>query len=345
MSSNSSAVELEQLAQQNFGKVEDYLLIFFIGNIFYGLFIVLITLSTYFLCFQGIKSRASVGLLVVTMIMFATSSTYLGLSLANALLNSQINLYAAIQSATDVQLSIYHKLIQMLVLPRLQNAQNFLPVINYVLSDAIVIWRAWVLWEHNIRVLAAPIVLLIGTTGAALASAAFEVKLAADGYHTTAASGNLTSLGNLQYAVWFMTLATNLVATVLISIKAWQHRQVLRATMGAGNGSTMAERMMALLVESGALYCVIWAIFILANFDFFGQIGNDITRAIMVQVTGIYPTVIVVLVALRRTAWDVNYTNDDTIPSKTHVVIKFPSSDGSRSFERSKASIKPNGEV
>ena len=36
MSSNSSAVELEQLAQQNFGKVEDYLLIFFIGNIFYG---------------------------------------------------------------------------------------------------------------------------------------------------------------------------------------------------------------------------------------------------------------------------------------------------------------------
>ena len=60
---------------------------------------------------------------------------------------------------------------------------------------------------------------------------------------------------------------------------------------------------------------------------------------------GIYPTVIVVLVALRRTAWDVNYTNDDTIPSKTHVVIKFPSSDSSRSFERSKASIKPNGEV
>ena len=60
---------------------------------------------------------------------------------------------------------------------------------------------------------------------------------------------------------------------------------------------------------------------------------------------GIYPTVIVVLVALRRTAWDVNYTNDDSIPSKTHVVIRFPSSDGSHSFELSKASSKPNGEV
>lgn len=90
------------------------------------------------------------GLLVVTMIMFATSSTYLGLSLANALLNSQINLYAAIQSATDVQLSIYHKLIQMLVLPRLQNAQNFLPVINVRISTVMKFY--WVAYVYTMLV-------------------------------------------------------------------------------------------------------------------------------------------------------------------------------------------------
>ncbi|THH20577.1 hypothetical protein EW146_g791 [Bondarzewia mesenterica] len=152
--------------------------------------------------------------------MFATSTTYLGISLASALFDVKINIYGEIQSAADVELDSFKSLTQITVVPRLQNAQRFLPVINYVFSDAIVVWRAWVLWERNLKVLAVPIVLLLGTTVAALVSAGLEVKLATDGYDTMT-DDSYGLLGKLQIAVWSLTLSTNFVATSLIAIKAW----------------------------------------------------------------------------------------------------------------------------
>lgn len=80
--------------------------------------------------------------------------------------------------------------------------------------------------------------------------------------------------------LWGLTLATNMWATSLVAYKAWcaqtsdtvivslieptrhdlfrRHRRSVRAFLGTGNRKTQAERLMALLVESGALYCFIW---------------------------------------------------------------------------------------
>ncbi|ETW84728.1 hypothetical protein HETIRDRAFT_425964 [Heterobasidion irregulare TC 32-1] len=56
-----------------------------------------------------------------------------------------------------------------------------------------------------------------------------------------------------------------------------QHRQCIKEKLGQGNSKTRVAKIMALLVESGGLYCNFW---------------------------GIYPTGVLVLVSLEKTMWD-----------------------------------------
>ncbi|KAH8991857.1 hypothetical protein EDB86DRAFT_2933376 [Lactarius hatsudake] len=54
------------------------------------------------------------------------------------------------------------------------------------------------------------------------------------------------------------TLATNLISTGLIAWKAWQHRVSVRKHLGEGTGSVRVDRVFALLIESGFIYCCLW---------------------------------------------------------------------------------------
>ncbi|PSR77963.1 hypothetical protein PHLCEN_2v7621 [Hermanssonia centrifuga] len=71
---------------------------------------------------------------------------------------------------------------------------------------------------------------------------------------------------------------------------------------------------MALIIESGIIYCISGAFALFATFIRlpYGTLG-DIYTPINVQIAGIYPTIVLVLVGLERSM------NDTTFPNSIQV--------------------------
>ncbi|KAF9063180.1 hypothetical protein BDP27DRAFT_1405916 [Rhodocollybia butyracea] len=108
-------------------------------------------------------------------------------------------------------------------------------------------WRAWVIWDrdkHTPRVLAA---LMVANVGCALNSSM-----------RTDETGPASTLAWVSNA---LSLVVNALSTGLIGISAWQHYQLLKsATRG---GRTHVQKMLLLLTESGAIFCVIQLLYVI----------------------------------------------------------------------------------
>ncbi|ETW81877.1 hypothetical protein HETIRDRAFT_417928 [Heterobasidion irregulare TC 32-1] len=217
---------------------------------FFGIFVVIMLFSTYFLCCKGFETKANVMMLSVTTIMFATSTTYWAFTLTISVMSVQ---------------ALYHPdkitLQEGEFIGGLYIAQMYLPMINYVLSDTVVAWRAWVLWQHNTRISIIPFVPLLGSLGTPRGGlfnrlAVYKVK----GFKSQATDS--------LFAAWVLSLATNVAATILIACKAWRHRRMIKSYLAHGGlRRTQMEKIFALLIESGALYCVLWVLLITTRFS------------------------------------------------------------------------------
>jgi len=122
------------------------------------------------------------------------------------------------------------------------------------------------------------------------------------GYITTTGS---TTIGNLlEWLVAFFTIGTNLWATGLIFIRAWQHRRLLRSLSIKETFRTNTEKTLAFLVESGALYLCLWisytSISIAQN-----DRGKAFLHSVLVQLVGMYPTMIIIVVAMQLSTADI----------------------------------------
>ncbi|KAI0315164.1 hypothetical protein OF83DRAFT_1174081 [Amylostereum chailletii] len=106
-----------------------------------------------------------------------------------------------------------------------------------------------------------------------------------------------------------MSLASNLWATALIGYKAWLFRRNIGAHLHEGGKRTMLEKILALLVESGAFYCGVWVIYIVSNATpaLRGAFATFIEDGVP-QLSGIYPTVIIVIVCLQKSHCDRQFT-------------------------------------
>lgn len=168
---------------------------------------------------------------------------------------------------------------------------------QYVFTDAIVVWRAWVLCRVEYRkTLFVPIAFLLLTSRTLLqlvlsfsfisrevpAVSVFTTIGIRTATYFTAAGPNAPSSNPLIHAldicqvsnlVW--SLLTNITATAIISHKAWyvraplkirliiwltlyrRHRLVIKEGLtNIRNKTTRSERILALLIESGFLYCI-----------------------------------------------------------------------------------------
>ncbi|PIL34715.1 hypothetical protein GSI_03496 [Ganoderma sinense ZZ0214-1] len=164
-----------------------------------------------------------------------------------------------------------------------------------------------------------------------------------------------------------ISLATNVISTCLVGYRAWQHRALVRGNgLGSFSDRSRVSRAMALLIESGAFYSAIWIVVVVYQFitrPFFDA-GSDLmndgkdghhssifrtftagwegfTEGGLVVVIAIYPTIIMLLVALNRSECDTiaSYRGsgqDATVPgslvfrgSAHHAqTVDFPGGDG-----------------
>ncbi|KAI0314237.1 hypothetical protein OF83DRAFT_463500 [Amylostereum chailletii] len=208
--------------------------------------------------------------------------------------------------------------------------QNCIPTavlaMNMPIGDFIVLWRAWVLWKQNQLFSMISLVLLLGSvamSGLATSHACEAWKGPIPSY--------LFQYDAAGLAAFTLSLVINLWATSLIGCRAWQHRRLIKEYLRRSGTYNLVEKTLALIIESGILYCLTW-IFVVAStalgFDYHvvrpdSRVPSTASRFIsawdvfwdgaLLHVIGIYPTIVIVLVALEKSHLDRNFTYDRPI--------------------------------
>ncbi|KAI0054420.1 hypothetical protein BV25DRAFT_750776 [Artomyces pyxidatus] len=191
----------------------------------------------------------------------------------------------------------------------------YLSSVNFVLGDAIVVWRAWVIWDYSYRIMVIPILLLAATTGVVAADLVSAVHFAVAFQEGSSSNDSLFEIFGWVIAA---TLGTNFIVTGLIGYRTWydlrnyagvftdridcriRHRTISLYQFRVGRDGVQA--LFILLVESGALYCCIWVVYL----PLYLKYSNDPNLAFNVfdtaipQLISIYPTLIIVLCSLQR---------------------------------------------
>ncbi|THU76590.1 hypothetical protein K435DRAFT_704522, partial [Dendrothele bispora CBS 962.96] len=122
----------------------------------------------------------------------------------------------------------------------------------FIISDILVVWRAWILFPQNIWVQLFLFLCTLGTCGAIIQELIIDyilVETFDDPYWVEVSHAIYTAL----------PLFTNIVGTLLIGYKAWSHYLDIKNSLGSthGNGSK-ALKILVFLAESGLIYCSIW---------------------------------------------------------------------------------------
>ncbi|KAL1722941.1 hypothetical protein EV715DRAFT_270061 [Schizophyllum commune] len=164
--------------------------------------------------------------------------------------------------------------------------------INYVLSDALLVWRAWVLW-HDRRVVHGLLAfcLILSSVGVVYETASLPSRIWSNDLRSTL-------IINLPL------LFTNVVATALVGLRVWFYRREVAAYISPMSTGTHIGGVLMLLFEAGAVYCVISVINL--AIDISASSGSSSTPVVftnaMFLIAGIYPTLIVVAVTAQQHA-------------------------------------------
>ncbi|KAJ3755584.1 hypothetical protein EV360DRAFT_72738 [Lentinula raphanica] len=135
----------------------------------------------------------------------------------------------------------------------ISNHVLMLQYLKILLSDGIVVWRAWILLQHDNICRLALGCLMVANTAVNIADCIWEdVHVQTD----------IIALGRPSALDWvsnMLSLLLNACATFLITLKARsQHRMMYDASL---HKKTRAQHIMLLLVESGAIYCAMQAVY------------------------------------------------------------------------------------
>ncbi|KAF9020099.1 hypothetical protein BDZ89DRAFT_1072481 [Hymenopellis radicata] len=283
-------------------------------SLFYGFYCIIMFQATYLLLNGGLKSRGRKIFLVATLVMFAAATTQEGLQLAYVFKTLPYDSNPALMPPA----SLTHER------NNIQTAFNSLSRLAFLFSDGIVVWRAWVLWGGNRKVVTYLCSMYFVTVALEAFDLGFGIHQQLSGKVVNDQSFTANVHRGLILPLVIPTLVLNASATALIAYKAWQHRRDIRMHVVDGKTkASTAEKILTLFIESGMFYCLVWAIYLMGAAGLFdGKVGYNIMAAVIAQVSGIYPTVIIVLVCLQRTHCDRHFTYDSGLP--THSLDTYP---------------------
>jgi len=174
---------------------------------------------------------------------------------------------------------------------------NAILLVNFILTDGVVVWRAWVLCPENKPVLVVSIVLLAINTLVYMAVVATRAGLLLTAERTPIhrALAHIIDVAQMTNSV--LSLFTNILGTLTISNKAWKYRKSLMNADVGSQMTTPATRVLGLLIESGVFYILIGAISVVSLLIplTLGKLGT-IVMPVAVQLAGMYPIIVLLLV-------------------------------------------------
>ncbi|RPD53463.1 hypothetical protein L226DRAFT_151131 [Lentinus tigrinus ALCF2SS1-7] len=315
-----------------------------LSTTFFGLSTVLAVVAAYVLFSKNIKRRATALMLAAIVIMWASTTAYWLVTLAVAAkifsklpdLTSQIlggvaDMQACMTSSWRSDTGAFGDSECPLDIPDVpvflheaswtqDLANTASTTVSVVIGDAIVWWRAWVLWPDSRLVHLVCILMLLLTVTSGVVDIILPAHSAAP--TTRVDLGPITYDDSTQFLlsgdVWAIvvccvSLLTNVIATALISYRAWQHRRNIMSYLKESSPNTQVERTLALLVESGLLYCGLWIVVtIYGATDIFPNprlIGfakgfTYVMRGCLVPLIGMYPTLIIIICAVDKSLYE-----------------------------------------
>ncbi|KAI0331550.1 hypothetical protein GY45DRAFT_1369873 [Cubamyces sp. BRFM 1775] len=284
---------------------------------FFGAFTIIAPISIYVLLKKTSKSRTTMLLALAIVVLYASTTAFWA-----------IGIYAFVQLADE---ELHGLILQLqgntyvcdncptLSIPILQSCiPTVLLLINVVIGDSIVWWRVLALWKGNRTVISLCVTLLLATITLGLIE---TIKLCIS--REIAIVGPPSPFDPQEVAT--VSFLTYLIATVLIWIKAWSHSRFMKKQLGRIWKASQVQRVLLLLVESGVLYTLVWAFVVIEELDagllLFGrfrrteaneglaEVTLDFVSACVMPIIGIYPTLIILLVALKQSYWDAYLTS------------------------------------
>ncbi|KAK7046118.1 hypothetical protein VNI00_007121 [Paramarasmius palmivorus] len=275
----------------------------FVESGFWAVYVALLIFAIRIQLKKGFRNWTSIVLLLVSVFLFA-SSTALWTMYVLTLLN-QFRGFFQKYPTSDIEGRVAHVNVDKTVL---WFPEETLFLLNMIVGDGVVIWRAWVLCGNTRlqKLVYIPIAMMC-------ISFAFVVItldcLGNDGFggQSTESSGSKTCQWGEPIA-WGISLLTNITSTSIIAIRAWGHHRFLRKTLGSKRQRSQSEKILLILVESGFIYCLFWMsqliLFFPVIFGTAAQRMYSILSGMGDQISGLYPTLIIILVNLQRSMSD-----------------------------------------
>ncbi|VDC02724.1 unnamed protein product [Peniophora sp. CBMAI 1063] len=193
---------------------------------------------------------------------------------------------------------------------------------NAVLSDSIVLWRMSIVWERSRPVVILAAALITTTLGLNITnlirnSRNRDVVYNGQIYDNVHDTEVVSTYGgdSVGLAAAFLSLASNLCATILVGVRVWLHKRRNSKHLHSDNRRTLVERFLVLLTDSGVVYTVLWILYCISFFhpitsqvvlgaksqDKFPLVtASGYLDAAMAQLTSIYPFAVFILVALDK---------------------------------------------
>ncbi|VDC02680.1 unnamed protein product [Peniophora sp. CBMAI 1063] len=283
-----------------------------LGTFLFGSFTLLLALSVHILRQRGLRTRAYAVMLTLVVLMYALAAT------SWAILVSSI--------------------LQVVGLPEVYAMQNAAPLIikdktlqwclglNVFMSDIIVAWRTWSLWSTSNRgrwIGLIGCLLLFGTAAAGcvdLAMFSFRTIIPEKQYASTELGyDNEPSIVYANFSgelgVIFSAIL-NVSCVLLAAVKTWQLERIQKP-IGRRLTENRVGMILLLLVSCELAYCVFWVYWIVAGIYETQKVDSDTINLTFLianntaaaQITGIYPTFVVVCVSLQK------HDEEDNVPS------------------------------
>ncbi|KIK69475.1 hypothetical protein GYMLUDRAFT_237265 [Collybiopsis luxurians FD-317 M1] len=254
----------------------------------YGMFVLGISVSIRLIVNAKAYSRVTLfTCLVTTFIAFTWYTFYIGAYnlIATKFLFVRIQPEAQGEAGVIAQLQIAgEKTFNMQYMP------SWALTISVLLSDFIVVWRAWFLFQEERLSKFTLAFLMLANIGINIADCILtdlDIK-------KKAAGGTVV----LDWLSNVISLVVNFVATSFIAWKAWNHHQLMAEA--AVPKRTRVENILLLLVESGGAYCTIQVMFtIFTLINTYGSVEMPylpVLSAISIVAAACYPVTVVILI-------------------------------------------------